>query len=292
MVYQMAQRESGCFLARRVADRGIDKNIGDSRVRGDRLNRDRRSAGRGNEIGNCDPRDIIQIKRLRQRVGDLEEIKRLQQRIRDLEEIRRLHQRVRDLELQREMRNMETESSTVVWDKGGDREQQPCSRHPHRFSEPTYPDFPSENQPQDEIEPDEEECSFVRKVLSGITVQEDEQVTNTDDTDCDARLEVQKYPTIFSGNFVEFLKEDKAFGSGIPAGVVEVALGGRTVIKEPPQERVEIPFPLPKIELKNDPKILEFEIGSSFQISEDIVNVIFKGHACDKDDLNGMNHHN
>ncbi|KAJ0555488.1 hypothetical protein HanIR_Chr07g0302621 [Helianthus annuus] len=64
MVYQMAQREGGCFLDRRVADRGIDKNIGDSRVRGDRLNRDRRSAVRGNEIGNRDPRDIIQIKRL------------------------------------------------------------------------------------------------------------------------------------------------------------------------------------------------------------------------------------
>ncbi|KAJ0801593.1 hypothetical protein HanPI659440_Chr03g0118981 [Helianthus annuus] len=174
----MARREGGCFLVRRVADRGIDKNIGDSRVRGDRLNRDRRSAGRGNEIGNRDPRDIIQIKRLRQRVRDLEEIRRLQQRVRDLEEIRRLHQRVRDLELQREMRNTETESNTVVWDKGGDREQQSCSRHPHRFFEPIYPEGLSEDEPmfdEDEIEVDEEEYWWAQQAINGFANREDEE---------------------------------------------------------------------------------------------------------------------
>ncbi|MFS7920276.1 hypothetical protein Hanom_Chr03g00222611 [Helianthus anomalus] len=65
MVYQMAQRGGECFLVRRVADRGIDKSIGDSRVHEDRLNCDRRSACRGNEIGNRDPQDIIKIEKLR-----------------------------------------------------------------------------------------------------------------------------------------------------------------------------------------------------------------------------------
>ncbi|KAJ0624667.1 hypothetical protein HanIR_Chr01g0045501 [Helianthus annuus] len=87
--FQMALCEGECFLVRRVADRCIDKNIGDSRVRGDRLNRDHRSAGRGNENGNRDPGDILKIKRLRQQVRDLElrhEIQQLKQRIRDLED--------------------------------------------------------------------------------------------------------------------------------------------------------------------------------------------------------------
>ncbi|MFS7918434.1 hypothetical protein Hanom_Chr03g00201011 [Helianthus anomalus] len=164
----MALREGECFLVRRVADRGIDKSIGDSRVRGDRLNCDRRSAGRGNKIRNRDPRDIIKIKRLRQRVQDLEEIKRLRQRVRDLKEIRRLHQRVRDLELQWEVRKTETESSTVVWDEGGDGEEHPFGRHPPRFYEPIYLEFLLEDKPvfdDDGIEPDEKECSFVREVL-------------------------------------------------------------------------------------------------------------------------------
>ncbi|MFS7954011.1 hypothetical protein Hanom_Chr07g00625311 [Helianthus anomalus] len=128
LLSQMALHEGKCFLVRRVADRDIDKNIGDSRVRGDRLNCDRKSAWRLNEIGNRDPWDIIKIKRLRQRV-------------RDLEEIRRLHQRVRDLELQRQMRKTETESSTVVWDEGGDEEEHSFSRDQHRFYEPIYQEF-------------------------------------------------------------------------------------------------------------------------------------------------------
>ncbi|KAM0046940.1 hypothetical protein Hdeb2414_s0009g00322541 [Helianthus debilis subsp. tardiflorus] len=145
--FQMALREGECFLVRRVADRGIDRSIGDLRVRGDRLNCDRRSTGRGNEIRNRDPRDIIKIKRLRQRVQDLEEIKRLRQQVQDLKDIRRLHQRVRDLELQREMRKTETESSTVVWDEGGDGEEHPFGRHPPRFYEPIYHESLSEEEP-------------------------------------------------------------------------------------------------------------------------------------------------
>ncbi|MFS7946417.1 hypothetical protein Hanom_Chr06g00536091 [Helianthus anomalus] len=63
----MALREGECFLVRRVTDRGIDNNIGDSRAREVQFNRDRRFAGRGNEIGNRDPQDF-EIKRLKQRV--------------------------------------------------------------------------------------------------------------------------------------------------------------------------------------------------------------------------------
>ncbi|KAJ0430379.1 hypothetical protein HanHA300_Chr17g0668381 [Helianthus annuus] len=178
----MALREDKCFLVRRVADRGVEKNIGDSRVRGDRLNCDRRSADRGNEIRNRDPCDINKIKRLRQRVQDLEEIKRLRQRVRDLKEIRRLHQRVRDLELQPEMRKTETESSTVVWDEGGDGEEHPFGRHPPWFYEPIYQESLWEDKPrfdQDGIEPDEEEYSFLLEVLSGITVLKEKPIKET-----------------------------------------------------------------------------------------------------------------
>ncbi|MFS7906728.1 hypothetical protein Hanom_Chr01g00062631 [Helianthus anomalus] len=173
----MALREGKCFV-RRVADRGIEKNIGDSRFRGDRLNCDRRSAGRGNEIRNRDPRDIIKIKRLRQRVQDLEEIKRLRQRVRDLKEIRRLHQRVRDLKLQREMRKTETESSTVVWDEGGDGEEHPFGRHPPWFFEPIYPEGMLEDEPmfdEDEIEVDEEEYWWAQQAINEFANREDEE---------------------------------------------------------------------------------------------------------------------
>ncbi|KAJ0710992.1 hypothetical protein HanOQP8_Chr09g0318841 [Helianthus annuus] len=174
MVYQMAQRGGECFLVRRVADRGIDKSIGDSRVRGDRLNYDRRSAGRGNEISHRDPRDIIKIEKLRKRVRDLEEIRRLRQRVRDLEEIRWLRQRVRDLELQREMRVKETESGTIVWDDENEEEEHPfCHPHP-RILKPLGQDCLSEEEPifdEDGIEPDEKECLLVREVLSGISAQ-------------------------------------------------------------------------------------------------------------------------
>ncbi|KAJ0534065.1 hypothetical protein HanIR_Chr09g0415581 [Helianthus annuus] len=174
----MALREDKCFLVRRVADRGIDKNIGDSCVRGDRLNRDRRSAGRGNETRNRDPRDIIKIKILRQRVRDLEEIKRFRQRVQDLEEIRRLRQHVRDLELQQEMRKTETESSTIVWDEGGDGEQQPFSRHSHRFLEPIYPESEPEDEPkfdEDGMLPDEGEYYWLQQAVNGANREEEEE---------------------------------------------------------------------------------------------------------------------
>ncbi|XP_076886941.1 uncharacterized protein LOC143536957 [Bidens hawaiensis] len=103
-------------------------------------------------------------------------IKRLRQRVRDLEEIRRLRQRVQDLELKREMFNTETESSTVVWDEGDDGEEHPFSRHPPRFSEPIYSEGVSEDEPrfdEDGTTPDEEECLFVHKVLNHIPVMKD-----------------------------------------------------------------------------------------------------------------------
>ncbi|KAJ0508896.1 hypothetical protein HanIR_Chr11g0522511 [Helianthus annuus] len=186
MVYQMAQRGGECFLVRRVADRGIDKSIGDSRVRGDRLNCDSRSAGRGNEISYRDPRDIIKIEKLRKRVRDLEEIRRLCQRVRDLEEIRRLRQRVRDLELQRERRVMETESGPIVRDDVNEEEENPFGRYPPRFYEPVYQENLSEEEPrfdEDRIEFDEEECSLVQTILSGITSRDDEAVKKINDHD-------------------------------------------------------------------------------------------------------------
>ncbi|KAJ0713640.1 hypothetical protein HanPI659440_Chr13g0480711 [Helianthus annuus] len=163
----MAQREGECFLVRRVADRGIDKSIGDSRVRGDRVNCDRRSAGRGNEIRNRDPRDITKIERLRQQVV-----------VCDLEEVSRLRQRVRDLELQWEMRKTETGSSTVVGDEGDDGEQQPFSRHPHRFFEPIYPEGMSEDKPmfdEDETDVDEEEYWWAQQAINEFANREDEE---------------------------------------------------------------------------------------------------------------------
>ncbi|KAJ0546934.1 hypothetical protein HanIR_Chr08g0366431 [Helianthus annuus] len=178
----MALREGECFLVRRVADRGIDKSIGDSRACGDRLNCDRRSACRGNEIRNRDPRDIIKIKRLRQRVQDLEEIKRLRQRVRDLEEIKRLCQRVRDLELQRERRVMETESRSIVRDDVNEEEENPFGRYPPRVYEPIYQESLWEDKPrfdEDGIEPDEEECSFVLEVHSGITILKEKSIKET-----------------------------------------------------------------------------------------------------------------
>ncbi|KAD7117439.1 hypothetical protein E3N88_04707 [Mikania micrantha] len=164
----MAQREDGCCLVRRFAYRGIHKNIGGSRAREDRFTRDRRFADRGNEIRSRDPRDILKIKRLRQRVRDLE----IQQ------EIKRLRQRVRNLELKREMRKTETESSTVVRDEGDGGEQQPFSPSPRppRFFEPIYPEGVSEDVPifdEDGSDCDEKECSLLQKLLCAVTVQED-----------------------------------------------------------------------------------------------------------------------
>ncbi|MFS7953110.1 hypothetical protein Hanom_Chr07g00614771 [Helianthus anomalus] len=77
------------------------------------------------------------------------------------------------------MRKTEAESSTVVWDKGGDGEEYPFGRNPPRFYEPIYHESLSEEEPrfdEDEIKPNEEECVFVQKVLNGTTIQEDKQV--------------------------------------------------------------------------------------------------------------------
>ncbi|KAF5816430.1 hypothetical protein HanXRQr2_Chr03g0134231 [Helianthus annuus] len=164
----MALRGGRCLLDRRFADRGNDRSMFVSRAHGEDRRHVRRTVDRGNDRVDFDPRDLEEIKRLRQRVRDLEEIKRLRRRVRDLEKIKRLRQRVQDLELQREMRKMETESSTVVWDEGGDGEEHPFGRYPPRFYEPIYQEFLSEDKPvfdDDGIEPDEKECSFVREVL-------------------------------------------------------------------------------------------------------------------------------
>ncbi|KAM0062008.1 hypothetical protein Hdeb2414_s0004g00143001 [Helianthus debilis subsp. tardiflorus] len=177
----MAQCEGKCFLVRRFADRGIEKNIGDSRVHGEDRHPTRRVADRGSGGVYLDPGDL-KIKRLQQRVRDLEEIRRLRQRVPDLEEIRRLRQRVQDLEVQQEMSKAETESSTVVWDEGDDGEEHPFEHHPPRFLEPIYEDeFGQEcflvDEPrfdEDVIEPDEEECLFIQMTLSGTTIQENE----------------------------------------------------------------------------------------------------------------------
>nr|GFB39588.1 reverse transcriptase domain-containing protein [Tanacetum cinerariifolium] len=83
-----------------------------------------RTADRGNDVEQRDPRDI--------------EIERLQQRIRDLEiqhEIRQIRKRIRELELQPEMRK-ETESRYVVRDE----EHPSFDSYPRSF-EPIYPDF-------------------------------------------------------------------------------------------------------------------------------------------------------
>ncbi|MFS7922731.1 hypothetical protein Hanom_Chr03g00252441 [Helianthus anomalus] len=113
MVCQMARRGDEDVLARRVADRGNGMSVFHSRARGEDRRPVRRTADRGNDRVVSDSWDL-KIKRLRQRVRDLEEIKRLRQRVQDLEEIKRLRQRVRDLELRREIGVKETESGTIV----------------------------------------------------------------------------------------------------------------------------------------------------------------------------------
>ncbi|KAJ0855839.1 hypothetical protein HanRHA438_Chr14g0677711 [Helianthus annuus] len=178
----MAQREGEYLFARRVADRGNDMSVFSSRARGEDRHPTRRVADRGSDRVYLDPRDL-KIERLRQRVRDLEEIRRLRQRVRDLEEIRRLQQRVRDLELKWEMRVKETESGTIVRDDVNEEEEHPfCHSHP-RFPEPFGQDCFSEERPRfdkDGIEPDEEECLFVRRALSGVTIQEGEPIEDND----------------------------------------------------------------------------------------------------------------
>ncbi|MFS7920275.1 hypothetical protein Hanom_Chr03g00222601 [Helianthus anomalus] len=72
------------------------------------------------------------------------------------------------------MRVKETESGTIFWDDENEEEEHPFY-HPHpRILEPPGQDYLSEEEPifnEDRIEPDEKECSLVREVLSGISVQ-------------------------------------------------------------------------------------------------------------------------
>ncbi|MFS7980611.1 hypothetical protein Hanom_Chr10g00941411 [Helianthus anomalus] len=143
--FQMALREGECFLVRRVADRGIDKNIGGSRAREEDRRPVRRTADRGNDKVDSDSWDL-KIKRLRQR-------------------IKRLRQRVRDLELRRETRIKETESGTIDWDDVNEEEEHPlCHTHP-RFFEPIYQECLTDDEPDssnivwDESD-DEEEAKY------------------------------------------------------------------------------------------------------------------------------------
>ncbi|KAI3804306.1 hypothetical protein L1987_25752 [Smallanthus sonchifolius] len=124
------------MLAHRIADGGNEKRVFYSHARGEDQPSTRRVADRGSGGVGPDPWDH-KIKRLRQRVRNLE----IQQ------EIKRLRQRIQDLELQRETRKTETESSTVVRDEGGDREQYPFGCHPPRFSEPIYQESLTDDEP-------------------------------------------------------------------------------------------------------------------------------------------------
>lgn len=176
----MALRAGRCLLDRRFADRGNDGSMFVSRARGEDRRPVCRTADRGNNGADSDPRDL-KIKLLRQRVRDLE----IQQ------EIRRLRQRVRNLELQREMRKTETESSTIVRDEGDGGKQQPFGYHPSQFYEPICEDqlgpvCLSEVKPmydEDGIDCDEKEYSLVQTFLSGITSREDEPMKETDDNE-------------------------------------------------------------------------------------------------------------
>ncbi|MFS7955792.1 hypothetical protein Hanom_Chr07g00646741 [Helianthus anomalus] len=77
----------------RVADRGNGRGGPNSHARGEDRHLTCRIADRGSGRVGIDSRDF-EIKRLQQRVLDLEEIKRLRQRVRHLEEIKWLRQRV------------------------------------------------------------------------------------------------------------------------------------------------------------------------------------------------------
>ncbi|GKC32679.1 hypothetical protein Tco_1039973 [Tanacetum coccineum] len=55
---------------------------------------------------------------------------------RDVEEIERLQQRIKELEIQQDDRDEETESESVVWDDGFDREENPFGRCPPHQARP------------------------------------------------------------------------------------------------------------------------------------------------------------
>ncbi|KAJ0477400.1 hypothetical protein HanRHA438_Chr13g0605811 [Helianthus annuus] len=171
-------------------------------------------------------RDLEEIRRLRQRVRDLEEIRRLRQRVRDLEEIRRLRQRVRDLELQRERRVMETESGPIVRDDVNEEEENPFGRYPPRFYEPIYQENLSEEEPrfdEDRIEFDEEECSLVQMILSGITSRDDKAVKKIND---------HEYVKVSAAIFDDFVVGENTF-AGSDASPNLVATDGETNLESP-----------------------------------------------------------
>ncbi|KAJ0580859.1 hypothetical protein HanHA300_Chr04g0134181 [Helianthus annuus] len=206
MVYQMARCDRDYSCNRRVADRGNDRVGPDSHARGEDRHLTRRIADRGSGRVGVDSRDF-EIKRLRQRVLDLEVIKRLTQRVQDLEEIKRLCQRVRDLELRWEIRFKETESGTIVWDDVNEEGMHPfCYPHPW-FYEPIYQEILSEEKPrfdEDAIEPDEEGCSLVQTLLDGTTNRDDELVKESNG---------HEYPDGSSGIF-DFLYKDVVVNGG------------------------------------------------------------------------------
>ncbi|KAJ0711542.1 hypothetical protein HanOQP8_Chr09g0325031 [Helianthus annuus] len=178
----MALRGRRCLLDRRFADRGNDRSMFVSCARGEDRHAVRRTADRGNDRVDSNPRDL-KIKRLRQRVRDLEEIQRLRQRVRDLKEIKRIRQRVQDLELQRDRRIKETESGRVVRNDVNEEEEHPFGHSHTRFHEPIYQECLSKDEPrfdEDGIIPDEEECMFVHQVLNGVTIHVNKQVKDED----------------------------------------------------------------------------------------------------------------
>ncbi|MFS7920278.1 hypothetical protein Hanom_Chr03g00222631 [Helianthus anomalus] len=177
----------------------------------------REVADRGSDGVYLDPWDV-KIKRFRQRIRDLEDIKRLRQLVRDLEEIRRLRQRVRDLDLQRERRIMETQSGPIVRDDVNEEEENPFGCYPPRFYKPTYQECMAENPLKFDtygIEPNVEECAFVQKVFSGIAIQDDEVMKETD----------HEFAKVSSGMFDVFNK------NAVVDGCAKVTVGCEMVVK-------------------------------------------------------------
>ncbi|XP_021970728.1 uncharacterized protein LOC110865711 [Helianthus annuus] len=127
----MARRDSDYSHVRRIADRGNGRDGLSSRARGEDRRPVRRTADRGNIGVDPDPRDL-KIKRLRQRVRDLE----LQH------EIRQLKQRIQDLEDSSSWK--ETEPEELVRDKLSGDEENPTNDDTIFDSSPTYDEYKDE----------------------------------------------------------------------------------------------------------------------------------------------------
>ncbi|MFS7961349.1 hypothetical protein Hanom_Chr08g00713921 [Helianthus anomalus] len=167
------------------------------------------------------------------------------------------------------MHKTETESSTVAGDEGGDGEQQPFSRHPHRFFEPIYPEGMSEDKPmfdEDETEVDEEEYWWAQQAINEFANREDEEeeVINEHENSlvsgkfdsfhkitCVSDLcekdetmglnrrplnrELPEYVHVSVGNFDDFLEAPSVVNSGstVTTGVDEFFRRGDTVLGVP-----------------------------------------------------------